>query len=57
MKIVFCITCKNRAFHLKQTLPKNLAGNPKSMFVVLDYGTQDDLLIYLKPHFGQAYPH
>ena len=50
MKIVFCITCKNRAFHLKQTLPKNLAGNPKSMFVVLDYGTQDDLLIYLKPH-------
>ena len=43
MKIVFCTTVKNRAFHLAQTLPKNLSDNPRSHFVVLDYGTQDNL--------------
>jgi hypothetical protein len=45
--IVFCVTCKNRAQHLKQTLPQNLAHNPRSRFVVLDYNTQDDLIEYL----------
>ena len=49
MKIVFCTTCKNRAFHLEQTLPRNLEGNPRSTFVVLDYGTQDNLHEILKP--------
>jgi Sulfotransferase domain/N-terminal domain of galactosyltransferase len=47
MRIVFCITCKNRTPHLKLTLPSNLADNPKSKFVVLNYGTEDDLLDYL----------
>lgn len=49
MKIVFCTTCKNRAFHLAQTLPKNMAGNPRSTFVVLDYGSEDDLSAVLEP--------
>lgn len=47
MKIAFCITNRNRTQHLKQTLPKNLADNPSSVFVVLDYNTEDDLLEYL----------
>ncbi len=46
-KIVFCTTCKGRAEHLRQTLPKNLADNPNSTFVVLDYNSDDDLLDYL----------
>src|SRR5580698_3074796 len=41
MKIVFATTNKNRSFHLAQTLPKNLASNPRSKFVVLDYGSDD----------------
>lgn len=42
MKIVFCTTCKDRGVHLALTLPKNFAGNPRSTFVVLDYGTRPD---------------
>jgi glycosyltransferase involved in cell wall biosynthesis len=51
VKIAFCVTCKNRLEHLKQTLPKNLADNASCsdvVFVVLDYNSQDDLLEYLK---------
>jgi hypothetical protein len=48
MSIVFCTTCKNRTQHLKLTLPQNLADNPRSKFVVLDYNSQDDLLSYVK---------
>ena len=47
MNIVFCTTVKNRTFHLSETLPQNLADNPRSKFVVLNYSTQDDLLDYL----------
>src|SRR6185369_18018324 len=39
--------------HLKMTLPKNLADNADykdCVFIVLDYGSQDDLLFYLKKH-------
>lgn len=43
MKIVFCTTCKHRGAHLKLTLPKNMADNPKSHFVVLDYGDSKEL--------------
>jgi hypothetical protein len=42
--ISFCVTCKGRAAHVKLTLPKNLADNPDSKFVLLDYGSTDDLL-------------
>lgn len=49
-RIVFCTTCKNRTQHLRQTLPVNLADNPSpdNRFIVLDYGSQDDLLDYLR---------
>lgn len=47
MNIVFCTTCKNRNQHLRQTLPQNLADNPKSTFVILNYNTEDDLLDYV----------
>jgi hypothetical protein len=49
--IVFCITCKGRAQHIKQTLPRNLADNanyPNCKFVLLDYNSQDGLLEYLQ---------
>lgn len=45
--IVFCTTVKNRTQHLRETLPRNLADNPKSKFVVLNYSSEDDLLEYL----------
>lgn len=46
--IAFCTTCKNRTQHLKVTLPQNLADNPRSTFIVLDYNSRDDLLDYLR---------
>jgi hypothetical protein len=51
MRIAFCVTCKGRAQHVKQTLPKNLADNAgyrDCVFIVLDYSSTDDLLEYLK---------
>ena len=51
MRIAFCTTCKGRAEHVKQTLPKNLADNadyPNAVFVVLDYDSPDDLGDYLR---------
>lgn len=48
--IAFCTTVKGRAQHLKQTLPKNLADNAgyaDAKFIILDYGSTDDLLGYL----------
>lgn len=43
MKISFCTTCMGRAHHLMKTLPQNLADNPNTgdlqvEFVVLNYG-------------------
>jgi hypothetical protein len=49
-RIAFATTCKGRAAHLKLTLPKNLADNadyPNAVFIILDYGSDDDLLDYL----------
>lgn len=49
-RIAFCITCKGRAQHLKLTLPKNLTDNEdyeNAVFVILNYGSQDDLLPFL----------
>ena len=48
--IVFCTTCKGRAQHIEQTLPKNLADNARYLnckFVVLDYNSPDHLQEYL----------
>ena len=50
MKIAFCTTCKGRAFHLQQTLPRNIADNSNykdAVFIVLDYESRDGLLEYL----------
>lgn len=55
MRIAFVTTCKNRTQHLKMTLPKNLADNadyPDCVFIVLDYGSQDDLRAYMLAHHG-----
>jgi hypothetical protein len=41
-------TCKNREQHLKVTLPQNLADNPQALFVVLNYGSERDLIEYLE---------
>jgi hypothetical protein len=52
-RIALCTTCKGRAQHLKQTLPQNLADNAdcaNAVFVILDYGSDDDLLPYLREH-------
>lgn len=49
--IVFCTTCKGRAQHVEQTLPRNIADNAdyhNCKFVVLDYGSQDHLARYLR---------
>ncbi len=51
MKIAFCTTCKGRVQHIEKTLPKNLADNSDysdCIFVILDYGSPDHLLDYLR---------
>jgi Sulfotransferase domain/N-terminal domain of galactosyltransferase len=45
--LTFCSTCKGRAEHIKATLPRNLADNPSAKFILLDYSSPDDLLLYL----------
>jgi hypothetical protein len=50
-RIAFCTTAKGRTGHLSRTLPKNIAHNryyPNAVFVVVDYGSPDYLLDYLK---------
>ena len=50
--IAFCTTCRGRAQHIKETLPRNLADNKKAKFIILDYGSPDDLVPYLlKEHW------
>lgn len=49
--IVFCTTCRGRAQHLKETLPRNLQDNRNfedCKFFVLDYNSEDDLSQYLR---------
>lgn len=48
MQIAFAITCRGRSQHIKLTLPRNLADNKKAKFVLLDYGSPDDLLEYVQ---------
>jgi len=52
-RIAFCITCKGRSQHLKQTLPTNLSDNqnyPNTVFILLDYSSTDDLTQYIREH-------
>ncbi len=53
-KVSFCITCKGRLDHLKQTLPQNLKNNadyPNTEFVILNYDSPDDLENWLKENY------
>lgn len=55
MKISFCTTCKGRAHHLKETLPKNLEdnkGHPQVEFVLLDYNSPDDLSSWVRQNLS-----
>lgn len=56
-RIVFCITCKGRAQHIRQTLPRNLADNrdyPNCQFVLLNYSSSDGLMEYVRDHHREA---
>jgi len=49
--ISFCITCMNRLYNLKETLPINLKleqGYPFLEFVILDYNSKDGLGEWIK---------
>jgi hypothetical protein len=51
VRIAFVTTCRGRSQHLKLTLPASLAANAhyrNAVFIVLDYGSQDDLLEWLR---------
>ena len=53
-KVSFCITCKGRLEHLKQTLPLNLKNNedyPNTEFVILNYDSPDGLEEWVKENF------
>jgi hypothetical protein len=51
--IAFATTCKGRAQHIKQTLPRNLADNPSAKFILLDYNSPDDLASYLQANHAR----
>jgi len=51
--IVFCVTCRGRNQHIRLTLPKNIVDNADfrdCKFVLLDYGSPDDLISYVLTH-------
>jgi hypothetical protein len=54
-KLSFCITCKNRFYQIKETLPKNLIDNAlfKGMveFVVVDFDSNDGLHDWIQNNF------
>lgn len=53
LKISFCITCMDRLHHLMQTLPiniKNTESYQNKEFIVLDYGSKDNLKEWIKPY-------
>lgn len=59
--IAFCTTCRGRAPHVRRTLSRNLADNaryPNAKFILLDYGSEDELIPYLKsdlsPHIASG---
>jgi glycosyltransferase involved in cell wall biosynthesis len=51
MLLSYCIPCRNRARDLKKALPSVIAAarrSPPVEIVVLDYGSDDDLVYYLE---------
>jgi len=56
-RIAFCTTCKGRAQHVEETLPKNLLDNcgyQNAVFIILDYNSQDHLLEFVKTRHSKA---
>jgi hypothetical protein len=53
VNIVFATTCRGRTEHLRQTLPQNLADNPGSKFVLLNYNDRDDLYDYVRGNHAE----
>lgn len=53
MTLAFATTCKGRAQHIKQTLPRNLAVNHSAKFVLLNFNSPDDLMPYLQAEHAQ----
>jgi Sulfotransferase domain/N-terminal domain of galactosyltransferase len=51
--IALCTTCKGRAPHIKQTLPRNLADNPSAKFILLNYNSPDSLVSYVQANHAQ----
>ena len=53
----FCITCKNRMWQIKQTLPQNLKDNSSMKgqvnFVLVDFGSTDGLEEWIVENFEQ----
>lgn len=51
----FCITCKNRLWQIKRTLPANLRDNrglrSKIEFILIDFGSTDGLGAWVKKEF------
>jgi glycosyltransferase involved in cell wall biosynthesis len=55
--VAFCTTCKGRVQHIEQTLPKNISDNanyPNLKYIILDYGSPDRLLTYLKENYRDS---
>lgn len=49
--IAFCVTCKGRTQHIRETLPRNLtdiADYPNAVIVLLDYDSHDGLESYVR---------
>jgi hypothetical protein len=53
--VSFCITCKDRLVHLRETLPRNLGwheDDPDVEFVILNYNSGDDLQNWVRKTCG-----
>ncbi|ROZ79409.1 glycosyltransferase family 2 protein [Ramlibacter sp. WS9] len=53
--VSFCITCKDRLIHLRETLARNLAwheGDPDVEFVIVNYNSGDELQEWIKDKYG-----
>jgi len=56
IRVSFCITCKGRLHHLRQTLPINIESNKDfagAEFVLLNYSSPDDLDDWVKSEMIQ----
>lgn len=55
--ISFCITCRNRLWQLRQSLPDNLPAistHPNIELTLVDFGSNDGLDEWVWQYFGDA---